>query len=230
MRRQLWVQVLNKNTVYSATAPETALRQNGRLWFLNLSYGRNHFWSKQRRAILHSRSVHLLVCLRVRKQQGIGLYNERQCSFSFCLYNLSHKWARLLIFAPNGRCRELSAHISCPCVFYKATTVINEVQYLLLSKVSWHRWIQFRIILIKKKDRISPMWRVNHFLVVVFLKDTGHMRVSQRLNTWRWMHFKSNLEMTPFLCMFGLSLKWLGSVAALDTDKQRWNTDKQSAW
>lgn len=40
---------------------------------------------------------------------------------------------------------------------------------------------------------------------------------------------KSNLEMTPFLYMFELSLKWLGCVAALDADEQYWNAQKQSA-
>lgn len=44
------------------------------------------------------------------------------------------------------------------------------------------------------------------------------------------MHFDSILEMTPFLYMFRLSLKWLGRVAALDADEQYWNTKKQSAW
>lgn len=43
VRRQLWVQVLNKNTAYSVIALETAFRQSQRLLFLNLSYGRNHF-------------------------------------------------------------------------------------------------------------------------------------------------------------------------------------------
>lgn len=46
------------------------------------------FLIKQKWAILHSRSVHLLVLKLVRKQQGIGLYNELQCGFSFCLHNI----------------------------------------------------------------------------------------------------------------------------------------------
>lgn len=41
--------------------------------------------------------------------------------------------------------------------------------------------------------------------------------------------FKSNFQITPFLYMFGFSLEWLGCVAALDSDKQCWNTEKQSA-
>lgn len=97
------------------------------------------FLIKQRWAILHSRSVHLLTCLWVKKQQGIGLYNELQRGFSFSLRNLFltnelassslHRRAK-----ERETQREPPAPISCPCVFYKATTVINEVQYLLLSR------------------------------------------------------------------------------------------------
>lgn len=85
--------------------------------------------------------VSTFACVSVgkKKQQGIGLYNELQRGFSFSLHNLFltnelassslHRRAK-----ERETQRKLSAPISCPCVFYKATTVINEVQYLLLSR------------------------------------------------------------------------------------------------
>lgn len=214
-------------------APETALRQNRRLSFLNLSWLKEPFLIKQCWAILHSRSVHLPSCLLVRKQQGIicwafGGTSIFVCtSFSSQTSSPPHLCTEEQMWATLGP-HFLSLWVFFFCLFIKSAQLSTQSNACFYPKQDDTAEYSSGLIWCNKTEQLQCGERI------ISLQSFW---VLER-HRWGWVRewmlegecTKSNLEMTPFLYMFELSLKWPGCVAALGADEQYWNAQKQSAW